>query len=234
MKSKTPKIETITLGEDTYYIDTAPAHYIHNHNLSRFKDNIKIFFKKNVIENPVEISKHIKSWFTGRTQPTEQQILEGFIYQMGDIHGYEYKLKVGGGADADRLFESSFTWTQCDKNYNDKDLILVKKYSMDFKNILIYPHEISKLLENITTEKQCHSHMSEDVSLSYKAWARAVRINKPEEAEFWLKHIAETYEPSHIKQWEKSVRNSITTSLGYLEKVDDFLKAFDTFKKNNA
>lgn len=105
-------------------------------------------------------SKHIQEDITGylwdmlpKTQPSEKTVKKALLWSYGD----NYKIKAGGESMSDELFSSSFLITIMDEDYLDKDVVLIKKHSTNFKDVLITEKEIKELYyatENDTLKKE--------------------------------------------------------------------------------
>jgi len=66
----------------------------------------------------------------------------------------DYQIKSGGGSEADSVYISHFKTTIADpKTGNDKDVVILKKFSTEFQDVLVYIDEIQELQDMTEPQK---------------------------------------------------------------------------------
>lgn len=100
--------------------------------------NAKYFTEDN------DVAPQMRSWFDDKKQPTEAQVKNAMIWSY-DSYG-DYQIKAGGGSKSDNIFVSHLRSTIADPvTGNDKDVVILKKYSNNFKDVLITIKEVEAL-----------------------------------------------------------------------------------------
>lgn len=99
-----------------------------------------------------DVAAEARSWFNDKLQPTEAAVRRAMIWSY-DTHG-DYQIKSGGDNNSESVFISNFKTTIADPNTGeDKDVVVIKKYSIDFKDVLITIDDIQQL-QNKTENQQ--------------------------------------------------------------------------------
>lgn len=116
------------------------------------KRNINFFNAKH-FHNGDDIIAQTRSWLDDKKQPTEGQVRQALIWSY-DSYG-DYKIKSGGGSQADNIFISSLkTEIAHPKTGYDTEVVILKKYSTSFNDVLITVKEIEALLNLSATPRQ--------------------------------------------------------------------------------
>lgn len=146
----TAKIKTVEVKAQTYFVNQVPAEFEKQPEWLLAQNKVNVFFAKHLNEY-VHPAAEMRSWFNDKNQPTESQVRRAMIWgydQFGD-----YQIKSGGGAIADNIFISQLKITIEDPRTGfDKDVVLLKKYSNNFDEVLITIDEVQKL-EDLTESK---------------------------------------------------------------------------------
>lgn len=144
------KIKTVEVKGQRYFVNQVPEEFEKKPEWFLAQHKINVFFAKHLNEY-VQPAAEMRSWFNDKNQPTESQVRRAMIWgydQFGD-----YQIKAGGGAIADNIFISQLKITIEDSRTGfDKDVILLKKYSNNFDEVLITIDEVQKL-EDLTESK---------------------------------------------------------------------------------
>ncbi len=122
------------------------------------KRKINIVYSKYFTEDS-DVAAESRSWFDDKKQPSEQQVRNAMIWGY-DQYG-DYQIKAGGGTRSDNIFISHFRTTIADSNGNDKDVVVLKKFSTNFKDVLIYIDEIQEL-QNLTETQEVRTVRRKD------------------------------------------------------------------------
>lgn len=98
-----------------------------------------------------DVAAETRSWFNEK-QPTENQVRNAMIWsydQFGD-----YQIKSGGGSDSDHVYVSHFKTTIANPTSgNDQDVIILKKFSTVFNDVLVTIDEIQELQDLTEIQK---------------------------------------------------------------------------------
>ena len=98
------------------------------------KRKINIVFSKYFTED-TDVAAESRSWFNDKKQPSQSQVKNALIWSYDGYN--DYQIKAGGGAVSDSIFISNFKTTISDpKTGDDKDVVVLKKFSTDFNNDL--------------------------------------------------------------------------------------------------
>jgi len=153
------KGDTVETKYGTYYVNGMPkdlddlwkkSNSIETQEWEFGKRNIKIVNSKYFTEYS-DVAAESRSWFDDKKQPTENQVRNAMIWSY-DGYG-DYQIKSGGGTKSDSIYISHFKTTIADqKTGNDKDVVILKKFSTVFSDVLIYIDEIQELQD--LTESQ--------------------------------------------------------------------------------
>jgi hypothetical protein len=111
------------------------------------------------LHNGFDDISFIRGFFADLTQPTEDKVRRAMLLQITDNTGEgpenKYALKAGGGSASDSIFSSSYSILIADPNTGfDKSVVLIKKYSTVFSEVLITAEEIQEMFELVATPKQ--------------------------------------------------------------------------------
>lgn len=135
--------KSVQYNSRNYYVNKVPAEFEKKPEWYLAQHNVNIVFAKHFDEF-THPGAEMRSWFDERRQPTEAQVRRAMIWgydQFGD-----YQIKSGGGAISDNIFISQFKMTVADARTGwDKDVIVLKKYSNNFAEVLITPAELDAL-----------------------------------------------------------------------------------------
>lgn len=135
----------ITVGGNEYFIDGVPAEFQKQPEWFLAQHGVNVVFSKHFTEH-VHAAAEMRSWFDDKKQPAEAQVRRALIWSY-DQYG-DYSIKSGGGAVADNIFISHLKITIADpRTGDDKDVVILKKYSNNFKNVLITIDEVQQLQE---------------------------------------------------------------------------------------
>lgn len=136
--------KTVSYKDKSYFVNNLPECVQKKPEWFLAQNNINIVFAKYFSEF-THPGAEMRSWFDGR-QPSEAQVRRAMIWgydQFGD-----YQIKSGGGAVSDNIFISQFKMTIADARTGyDRDVIVLKKYSNNFADVLITPAELDALQE---------------------------------------------------------------------------------------
>jgi hypothetical protein len=154
---KYKKGDKITTEFGTYYVDGVDQElqdYI-DKNKSMGLDYVLAEKKVNIVYSKYfnednEVTATLRSWFNDKKQPTEKGVRDAMIWSYDSY--MDYQIKAGGGSKSDSEFSSMMRIAIADANGNDKDVAILKKYSTDFKDVLITIKEIQALEEVLETK----------------------------------------------------------------------------------
>lgn len=101
----------------------------------------------------------VKGFFSDIHQPGEDRVRNAMILQITDNCGdgscNRYSLKAGGGSQSDSIFSSSLSILIANPSTgNDQWVVLMKKYSTVFSDVLICFDEILALFDLCSNEQQ--------------------------------------------------------------------------------
>lgn len=110
------------------------------------------FFNGDLLTNGFGDLVWCAQMFNAITQPSENEVRKALIKTLaintGDGVSEKYMLKAGGGTASDSIYISSFSMLTSDaKTGYDKWVVVMKKYSTDFSDVLITYKELYSLLE---------------------------------------------------------------------------------------
>lgn len=98
-----------------------------------------------------DVAAETRSWFDNK-QPSENQVRNAMIWSY-DQYG-DYSIKSGGESNADNIYTSHFRTTIANPTTGeDQDVVILKKFSTDFKDVLITIEEIQEL-QDLTENQQ--------------------------------------------------------------------------------
>jgi hypothetical protein len=114
------------------------------------KRKINIVYSKYFTEDS-DVAAETRSWFDNK-QPSENQVRNAMIWsydQFGD-----YSIKCGGESNADHIYTSHLrTEIMNPKTGEDQDVVVLKKFSTNFKDVLITIEEIQELQDLTETQQ---------------------------------------------------------------------------------
>lgn len=212
----------VTVGERRYFIDGVPAEFQKQSEFYLAQNNINVFYARHLDEH-TEPAAAMRSWFPAK-QPTESQV-RGAMLWLYDSFG-DYGIKAGGGTLSDSIFISHLTITVADSRSGaDRDVVLLKKHSQLFSEVLITIEEVERLERATET----------------KARARAVRLNNLplilRELIVWEKGIRRGgFTEHHINQMLNEARGNYgeTEITEGLERVSRYAGSFETRSINGG
>jgi hypothetical protein len=175
---KYKKGDKITTEFGTYYVDGIDQElqdYIDKHK-SMGLDYVLAEKKVNIVYSKYfnednEVTATLRSWFDDKKQPTEKGVRSAMIWSYDSY--MDYQIKAGGGSKSDSEFSSMMRIAIADANGNDKDVAILKKYSTDFKDVLITIKEIQALEEVLETkgakDKKSKDKLFASIDFLYRA-----------------------------------------------------------------
>lgn len=105
------------------------------------------------------------SWeYSKLRQPTEREVKRAMIW--GD--GGDYSIKAGGGAISDCAYTSVLKGLISDHQGLDKEILVIKKYSTDFQDVLITAGEIEALERALMTKPARSKALYDDLCLTIR------------------------------------------------------------------
>lgn len=114
---------------------------------------VTIYNHKYMMQNGFSNEAVINGFFSRIKQPTRKQVCDAMLLIIDE----DYALKAGGESSSDNQYSSSFKILIADpKTGLDKEVVVIKKWSKTFENVLITAKEISRLFRaNLSSaEKQ--------------------------------------------------------------------------------
>lgn len=183
-------MKTVEYNGNTYHVDGLPAdlkekmkrcstetkqHILFEQGKPMFFYNHKNFQgDPNYLSDAVDILKGIK-------QPTQSQVSHAMIWGTGYGGDLDYAIKAGGEAQADTMFSSHLTVTIAHpKTGYDTNVVILKKYSKNFKDVLITEEEVRSLYKKCQTPQETkkikQSQMEAGICLLLRSF-RGQKIN---------------------------------------------------------
>ena len=108
-------------------------------------------------------------------QPSENTVRNAMIWS----YDTDYKIKAGGESCSDSQYSSSLTLLiACPKTGDDKEIVIIKKYSNVFKDVLILPEDVKKLYLLCSTETELKSYNDDKVRSICHFIISSFRMNK--------------------------------------------------------
>jgi len=102
------------------------------------------FYNHKHTQGDADIIAQLRSFYTGLEQPSENKVRRAMILIIDE----DYALKAGGEGASDCIYSASLRICIADPTTGeDKDVVLVKKYSTKFENVLIQLKEVEDLFE---------------------------------------------------------------------------------------
>lgn len=110
----------------------------------------------------------VLGFFRDLIQPSEQTVRRAMIWSLqdGDRDGYDnkYAIKAGGGSMSDSIFSSSLSiGIMHPQTGEDAYVVLMKKYSQKFENVLITYPELKALFDQVATPQEKEARDKEHV-----------------------------------------------------------------------
>lgn len=100
------------------------------------------------LSDAIGILKNIK-------QPTRNQVQHAMIWSIGYDNTHYYSIKAGGESISDNLFTSCLMVTIAHpKTGLDTDVVILKKYSKNFEDVLITEKEVRSLYEKCKSPEE--------------------------------------------------------------------------------
>ena len=139
-----------------YYVDGFPSdlkkelggRYNDNWELAKRKVN---FYNHKYTNGEADTVAQLRDLYKDIKQPTKQHVREAMILIINE----DYALKSGGESASDSMYSSSLCiWIADPKTFEDKKVVLIKKYSTKFEDILITMPEIEVLFEGSLTSQE--------------------------------------------------------------------------------
>lgn len=118
--------------------------------------NSPVFFynHKNFQNDPIYLSDAV-SILRDLKQPSELTVRRAMIWGVGYGGDLDYKIKSGGESNSDSLYSSSLTIDIAHpKTFLDTKVVIMKKYSKNFEDVLITEKEIQDLYKICETPKE--------------------------------------------------------------------------------
>lgn len=98
-----------------------------------------------------DIIAELRGWMKDLKQPSESTVRNAMIWTWDQ----DYSIKSGGESGSDHIYSSSLKWLVMNpKNGEDMDLVLLKKYSTKFEDVLITLEEMEALVDAIISPVQ--------------------------------------------------------------------------------
>jgi hypothetical protein len=146
IRTKRPKTgDLVETRFGKYFVNGVPAGLQNKPEWFLCQNKVNVFFARHLDEFTYPAAE-MRSWFP-KTQPTETQVSRALLWASDQFH--DYGIKAGGGAIADKQYSSHLKITIADSNTGlDRDVVLLKKYSQVFSEVLISIDEV-QLLEDL-------------------------------------------------------------------------------------
>ena len=181
-----------------------------------------------------DVAAESRSWFNDKQQPTEKQVRNAMIWGY-DSYG-DYQIKSGGGSRSDNIFSSHFRTTIADpKTGNDKDVVVIKKYSTKFEDVLIYIDEIQEL-QDLTETQEVRTVRRKDnlrciISVLIRHESGYTKVGKEKIEQKWIDNLytelKEEYKKEEVIEYLDSIEKNIKEDMGReIMKYDDAKKDF--------
>jgi hypothetical protein len=194
---------------------------------------INIVYSKHFTEDN-DVAAQCRSWFDDKKQPSESQVRNAMIWGY-DQYG-DYEIKSGGGSRSDSTFISNMKTTIANpKTGEDQDVVVLKKFSNDFKDVLIYIDEIQELQDLTETQDVRTARRTDNlrgiisILIRHEAgWSVSDKKKTPEE---WInnlyKELKEEYRKEEIDEYLTKIEDNIKEDMGReIMKYDDIKKDF--------
>lgn len=153
-------MKVITYNHKEYFVDGVPTHLQKKLDISSpnilFDEDKPVFFynHKNFQENPIYLNDAI-SILKDIEQPYERKVSYNMLWGLGYGESLDYAIKAGGESESDHMFSSHLKVTVADEKTGlDKDVIILKKYSKEFFEVLITEKEVLNLYGLCKTPKE--------------------------------------------------------------------------------
>lgn len=144
------KVKTVEVGNRNYFLNDVPAELKNKPEWFLASKKVNVFFPKHIDEFTYPAAE-MRSWFDDKKQPSEAQVRRACIWSF-DSYG-DYSIKSAGGSVSDNIWVSHLVITIADpKTGLDKNVVILKKYSTNFADVLITIAEV-QALENATESR---------------------------------------------------------------------------------
>lgn len=165
-------MKTVSYNNSLYYLDGAkPCDEVYENffrgGRGRAVEEVDYFLAKRKhfafhprhLHDGYETLSWVYSFFHGLAVPSEDQVRRAMILQLSDNTGEgpenKYSIKAGGGSASDSIFVSSYSILVAHpKTGEDTWVVLMKKYSTRFSEVLISYEEIKNLFDLVATKAQ--------------------------------------------------------------------------------
>lgn len=121
-----------------------------------FQQDEPMFFynHKNFQGDPSYLSDAVDI-LKGLKQPTKTQVRNAMIWGIGYGGDLDYAIKAGGETNSDNMFSSHLSVTIAHpKTGYDTNVVVLKKYSKNFKDVLITEQEVRELYKMCQTPEE--------------------------------------------------------------------------------
>lgn len=162
-----------------YYVNSFPK--INKNGLYSDKP-ILIYMHKNFQGNPDYLSDAV-SILDNLKQPSKKVVKEAMIWSIGYGGDHSYSIKAGGESKSDSKFSSHLKVTIAHpKTGYDTDVVVLKKYSNIFEDVLISEKEVSDLYKMCQTPNETkivnHNKLQSCIHLLLRTFQnRKININ---------------------------------------------------------
>jgi hypothetical protein len=212
--------DVVTTKHGSYFINGVPPEFENKPEWFLCQHDVKVFFAKHLDETTYPAAE-MRTWFPSK-QPTEAQVSNAMIWASDHYH--DYSIKAGGGAIADKQFSSHLKITIADPRTSfDKDVVLLKKYSSKFDEVLVSIDEVQTLED--ATEPPARK----------EANRKSLLLSMLREIIRWFKGIKSTgdgkeWTAANIAQMLKQCSEDYTEQevKAGLERLSEYARNFDT------
>jgi len=161
-------MKTIQYNNNTYYVNGLSGELKQKYNSAnnQWKESILfnnspvfIYNHKNFQEDPIYLSDAV-SILTDLIQPSESKVRSAMIWSIGYGEGdMSYSIKSGGDNNSESHFSSSLSIEIAHPTTGeDTRVVIMKKYSKNFNDVLITEKEIRDLYKLCSTPKEKELH----------------------------------------------------------------------------
>jgi predicted kinase len=175
LKYKTGDVITCRSGAK-FYLNAVPADIKEKikTDYDKSKQDVSIFFKKNIYETPTDIIGQIRNWYDNLKQPTEKQVRNAMLLIIDE----DYALKAGGESSSDHQYSSSLKWIQSSPTTGeDVEPVIVKRHSSKFENVLIKLEDLEDLFDATYSDTELEEKRIDDLKGVIGMWRRCKTHN---------------------------------------------------------
>lgn len=163
-------MKTVCLNNGNYFVDEFPQ----GKTEYQFAvEEVKLFNFKYCDEDTLAFC----SWFRNFKQPDRTTVKRAMIWKYED-----YGIKSGGGSLSDNVWSATLS-TTIDNNGIDRDVVLIKKWSTKFENVLITFEELESLYLSCEKPSIKKRREEQDACCLVKHYLRNCLFNNSEESE---------------------------------------------------